>query len=167
MVFEQTEEKIQIPLAISQCLVSDLKQPTVLIDARYAKGKRMYLDYEKINAGKDLNVFALCWIGDSHFLRKQLCLADRIFLEVVDNYREKMDSFFLNCLPWRGRLVLILKNGWMDKQMMKKSMHLRYRIAENQVWIFGNVDEIVHIIKENLKLLSDFSQEGRRYEGSI
>ena len=167
MVFEQAEEKIQIPLAISQCLVSDLKQPTVLIDARSPSGKRKILDYEKINVNKDLNVFVLCWIGDTHFLRKQLCLADCIFLEVVDNYREKTDYFFQNCLPWRGGLVLILKNSWIDKQMVRKSIHLRYRIAKNQVWIIRNVEEIAHMIKENLKLLSDFSQEGRNYEGII
>lgn len=167
VVFEQTEEKIKIPLAISQCLVSDWKQPMVFIDARCAKGKRMYLNYEETKANEGFHVLVLCWIGDTHFLQKQLRLADRIFVEIEDCYQEQIDSFFLNFLPWKGRLVLVLKNRWEDQQIMKRRIHLRYRIAENHVWIFRNVDEEFHMIKENLELLSDISQEGRRYERSI
>ena len=167
VVFEQTEEKIKIPLAISQCLVSDWKQPMVFIDARCAKGKRMYLNYEEAKANEEVHALVLCWIGDTHFLQKQLRLADRIFVEIEDCYQEQIDSFFLNFLPWKGRLVLVLKNRWEDQQIMKRRIHLRYRIAENHVWIFRNVDEEFHMIKENLELLSDISQEGRRYERSI
>ncbi len=167
VVFEQTEEKTRIPLAISQCLVSDWKQPTAFIDARSAKGKRMYLDYEEIKSKVGLNIIVLCWIGDTHFLRKQLRVAEQIFVEMEEGYRQQIDSFFLDFLPWKGRLILVLKNRWNDQQIMKRRIHLRYRIAEDYVWVLRNVNEEFHMIKENLELLSDVSQEGRSYERSI
>lgn len=167
MVYEQSEDKIKIPLAISQVLAADYMQPTVLIDARTSKGKRMCCDYEETQMNARLNVIVVCWIGDISFIKKLLKVASVILVEVIGNIHARVDSFFLEFLPWKGTIFLVMGKCWNDERTTKKRMNLRYRIEEEQVWFIYEKQDTSCLNKMMLEVLSLEKKKGRNYEGSF
>lgn len=162
MVFEQLEECVQFPMVISQSLVSDYRQPTVLIDARTPEGKRKCKDYEQCNMVERLNLVRLCWIGEELYLREQLIRSGIIFVEISNDHRERLDFFFSNFLQWKGRLILVMRRCARDEMDVKRKIHLRYRIAEDNVIVFPVVTQ-----GEMIGKIKWLRPERLNYEGSI